>query len=86
MRTRNCYDSLFREFECRDSLVAAYGWECLKKLFERVASLEILKEILHRDASPNEHRLPAHDLRVSVYYLLSPLAHFVILPLRAPSG
>ncbi len=83
MRTRNCRDSLFREFERRYSLVAAYGREGLEKLLKRIACFEVVEKVLHRHASTDEHRLSAHDFRVGVHHLLFQLAHLVIL---SPEG
>jgi hypothetical protein len=54
------------QFERRNSLLTGYGRKILEKLVERVASLEIVEEILDRHAGPDKNRSSSEDIRVAV--------------------
>src|SRR5947208_13782267 len=81
-RTRTADDSLFRQLDCRYSLLAAYRRELLQKLIQRITRLEIVEQVIDRNARSDEYQLAAHDLGVAVDDLLLDGHRTSVLPLH----
>src|SRR6266581_9631185 len=59
---RECMLSRF--FQESDHLLALYAGESLEELLDRITSLQMIEQTLHRHARPSENRLTAQNLRV----------------------
>jgi len=55
-----------RELQRRNCLLATYRRELRKKLVQRVACLEVIKQVIHSNAGADEYQLAAHDLWIAV--------------------
>ncbi len=62
---RECMLSRF--FQESDHLLAFNTWESFEELLDRIASLQMIKETLHRHASPSKNRLAAENFRILGY-------------------
>ena len=65
MRIRNA-NGLFRKLQGRHSLLASYRRKLLEELFQRVASLQIIEEVVQGNTGADEYELAAHDLGIAV--------------------
>jgi len=85
--SRNRFDKpvlgLLEEF---DDLVPCDRWEAFEKLVDRVASLKIIKQRLHRHARPAKDRGTTHDLGIADYNWLLHLRHFTRQGMPQQSG
>ena len=61
----------FRFFERSDRLLSLNGRKIFQKIPERVASLEVINEVLRRYARANEYRGTTEYLRIALYDALS---------------
>src|SRR5216117_2990379 len=62
---RECMLSRF--FQESDHLLALYAGESLEKLLDRITSLQMIEQTLHRHASTSENRLTAENFRILGY-------------------
>lgn len=60
-----CESTLFCSLENRDDSLAMNGRKVLKKIFERRGPFEVVKAVLHGNASVGEAKRSAHDFRVA---------------------
>ena len=58
---------LSRFFQESDHLLAFHAWKSFEKLLDRIASLEMVEQTLHRHTSPSEDRLTAKNFRILRY-------------------
>jgi len=58
---------LSRFFQESDHLLALYTREPFKEMLNRIASLQMIEQTLHRHPSTSENRLAAKNLRVLRY-------------------
>ena len=63
------HQHLFGEFEHGNGLFAAYAWEMIKKLIERVAGFEIIQQCLHRHTGTDENRSSAENIGITIAFL-----------------
>src|ERR1044072_7744566 len=66
MSTPNFGYRFFRQLQRRDGLFAADRRKGRQELFERIAGLEIVEEVVNRHARSHEDRCTAHDLGIAV--------------------
>ena len=64
--SRNAANDLFRELQRRDRLFSRHRREGIEKLLERVAGFEVIEQVVHGHARPDENREASHDLRIAV--------------------
>ena len=58
---------LARFFQESDHLLALYAGKPFEKFLNRIASLQMIKETLHRHASPSKNWLAAENFRILGY-------------------
>jgi two-component sensor histidine kinase len=58
---------LSRFFQESDHLLALYARESLEELLNRITSLQMIEQTLHRHASSSENWLPAKNFRILRY-------------------
>jgi hypothetical protein len=58
---------LSRFFQESDHLLALYAGESLEELLNRITSLQMIEQTLHRHASTSENRLAAKNFRILRY-------------------
>ena len=58
---------LSRFFQKSDHLLALYARESLQELLDRITSLQMIEQTLHRHASTSENRLATKNFRILRY-------------------
>ena len=58
---------LSRFFQESDHLLAFNTWESFEELVDRITSLQMIEQTLHRHASSSENWLPAKNFRTLRY-------------------